>query len=68
MPDEGCALCARRDCAILEPQSANVTNNTVVSLIKKVIAMPFNEKLNLERMIIPSSISRLRSVAHFPLK
>src|SRR5216683_6432925 len=58
----------RRDCAILEPQSASVTINTVISLVKKVIIIPFNENQYAARLIIPPSTLRLLSAAHLPLK
>jgi hypothetical protein len=58
----------RRDCAILEPQSASVTINTVISLVKKVTIIPFNENQYAARLIIPASTLRLLSAAHLPLK
>jgi hypothetical protein len=48
MPDEGGEpRGVRLVCAMLEPQSANVTIHTAVSLFAKVIVIPFNKNSGL---------------------
>jgi hypothetical protein len=40
MPNGDCAICVRRDWALLTPQSANETITTIASLVLKVIGIP----------------------------
>jgi hypothetical protein len=55
MPDEaGESRCVRWDCAILEPESANATVNTVVSFVNNFIVNSIHENLYLARIILPS--------------